>query len=298
MSVRAIVAVLSACIVALAAWPALAGPRQTRTSLSPDTIEVGDTTTLSFTVSPGEDASDPELVVPNGVSVVGKMVSPSFQITVVNGQISQAVSARAIFRLRAAREGTFALGAPSVLFGASRVNGDRSTLRVVARGTLPRQQQPDPLDPFGMFGRNNPFQQFDQQQPEIEPTYPVDPRFALPAPRDDGIFLHATLDKTHAVVGEQVTLSIWVYADVTERDPELGDPHEVGTSEFLRQALLNPNSTIERSAFARAGRTRTPSRSCANGRSFRFTPARSKSFRCACGSGTAGSDRASRSKSA
>lgn len=248
-----VLALLVALVALVVSVPALAGPRQTRTSLSPDAIEAGDTTMLTFSVTPGDQVSDAQLSVPSGLTVVGTMVSPSFQITVSNGQMHQVVSTRVMFRVRGSREGSYTLAAPSVLVAGTRVTGDRTTLHVVARGTLPRQQ-PDPLDPFGLFGQGNPFQQFDQQIPEIvEPTYPVEPRFALPAPLDNDIFLHATIDKTQAVVGEQISLSVWVYADVTSTDPELSDPHEVGTSEFLRQPLLNPNATIERTGFGRAG---------------------------------------------
>ncbi len=249
---RALVSICALFVVMLTAWSALAGPRQTRTSLAPDTIEVGDTTALTFYVSPGDQASDPQITLPNGLTLVGKMIAPAFQISVVNGQMSQTMSARAIFRVRASHEGTFTLGAPSISLGGTRFTGDRVVLHVLAHGSLPRQQ-PDPLDPFGLFGGSNPFQGFDQQIQPIEPTYPVEQRFTLPAPRDSGIFLHATLDKTQAVVGEQITLSVWVYADVTESDPELSDPHEVGTSEFLRQPLLDPSATITRTGFGRAG---------------------------------------------
>ncbi len=248
---RAAATMRHACMIALIALfvttHAFAAPRQ-RTQLSPDTIEVGDTTMLTLTVTPGDQASDPQITLPAGLVLVGKMISPSFQISIVNGQMSQVSSARVMFRVRGSREGNFAIGAPSVAVGGVRALGDRTMLHVVARGMLPRQQ-PDPLDPFGFF----------QQQPQLdqpldipEPTLPIDPRFSLAAARDGGIFLHATVDKSQVVVGEQVTLSIWVYVDITETDPELSDPHDVGTSEFLRQALFDPAATVKPIGFGRA----------------------------------------------
>ena len=74
--------------------------------------------------------------------------------------------------------------------------------------------------------------------------------------RDSGSFLHAIVDKTQAVVGEQITLSVYVYADVTGSDPELSDPHEVGTSDFLRQSLLK-NDAHDRAHRVRARRGHT-----------------------------------------
>lgn len=249
---RAIVSILVALAALLVALPASAAPK-TRTSLQPDTIEVGETTTLTLTVSPGNDVSSAALpALPSGLSLVGQGLSPSFQISIANGQVQQVVVARAQFRIRANREGTFTLGPPSATSGSARVPGDRVTLKVVARGSLP-QQRFDPFDPFGLLGGNNPFNQQMDQTPEFEPTFPIDPKYNLDHARDTGTFLHATVDKSQAVVGEQVTLAVWVYADVTQQDPELSDPHEVGTSDFLRQSIMKDNATIERTAYAKVG---------------------------------------------
>jgi len=254
---RAVASLLFALALVFVLSEGRALAARARTQISPDTIEVGDTASVTLSVTPGDQANNPQMSVPSGLSVVGTMISPSFQISIVNGQVNQVSSARVSFRVRALREGTYTLGAPSVSVGGSLVTGDRTTLRVVPRGTLPQQQRPDPLDPFGLFGGQSPFQPFDTQPLDIpEPTLPIDPRFNLPAARDSGIFLHATLDKTQVVVGEQVTLSIWVYVDITENDPQLQDPHDVGTSEFLRQALFDPSATVKPVGFGRAsGRT-------------------------------------------
>ncbi len=247
---KAFVSILLALAVLVVALPSMAASK-TRTSLQPETIEVGDTTTLTMLISPGSDVTSASLpALPNTLSLVGQGLSPSFQITIVNGQMQQVVSARAQFRIRATREGTFVLGPPSATNGGQRVTGDRVTLKVVARGSLP-QQRFDPFDPFGLLGPNSPLG--DQQQPEYEPSYPIDPKFNLDHVRDTGTFLHATVDKSQAVVGEQITLAVWVYADVTQQDPELSDPHEVGTSDFLRQSIMKDISTIERTAYAKVG---------------------------------------------
>ena len=250
---KTIVSLLVALTALFVALPAIAAPR-VRTTLQPDTVEVGGTTSLTLSVTPGNDVSAATLPpLPSGLSIVGQGLSPSFQITVVNGQVQQVVSARAVFQIRASREGTFTLGAPSATAGGQRFTGDRTTLKVVARGSLP-QQQFNPFDPFGMLGGGNPFQL--DQQPDLEPTFPIDPKFNLEHARDTGTFLHATVDKTQAVVGEQITLSVWVYVDVTASDPDLSDPHEVGTSDFLRQSLMKDNAAVERTAYAKvAGRT-------------------------------------------
>ena len=247
------VSILFALAALFLALPAMGAPKS-HTVLQPDTIEVGDTAMLTLIVTPGNDVSAATLpALPSGLALVGQGLSPSFQITVVNGQMQQTVSARAQFRIRASREGTFTIGPPSATSGAVRVPGDRVTLKVVAKGSLP-QQQFNPFDPFGMLGGNNPFQMDQpQQQPDFEPVFPIDSRYNLEHAPNSGTFLHAAVDKTQAVVGEQITLSVWVYADVTQQDPELSDPHEVGTSEFLRQSIMKDQSTIERTAYAKVG---------------------------------------------
>ncbi len=227
-----------------------------RTSISPDTVEVGDTAAVMLTATPGDQVSEAQLPnLPTGLVVAGQGLSPSYQVTVdPSGQMTQVVSARAVFRVRANREGTYTIGPPAVVSDGKRYAGDRVTLRVVAKGTLPRR--PDPFDPFNMFGGRNPFGGLDDllpQQQQAEPNIPIDPRFNLDHAVEPGTFLHATVDKHQVVVGEQVTLSVFVYADVTQSDPELGDPHEPGTSDFLRQSLLKNDANVERAGFARVG---------------------------------------------
>jgi len=234
----------------LAAAHALAAPKL-RTRIQPETVEVGDVATLTVTVTPGDgvNQADPGSL-PAGCTVVGRSISPTFQMTIINGQVTQGVVANVTFQIRCMQTGDFGLGPPTIGISGSRVTGGRVALHVVPKGSLP-PRAPDPFDPFGFFSGGNPIGQLGEPILPTEPDYPIDPRYSLDHPRDSQLFLHATVDKTQAVVGEQVTLSVLVYADVKMADPELADPHEVGTSEFLRQSLLKPDANIERVAFAR-----------------------------------------------
>jgi hypothetical protein len=258
--VSRLAASFSAFLVAIAfvlfALPARAATPRLRTTLSAETIEVGDSAVLTLSVTPGDQVTEAQMTgMPSGLSIVGQSMSPAYQVTVdATGQMTQVVSQRVQFRIRGNREGTYTIGPPSVTNDGKRVTGDRVALKVVAKGTLPPQQV-NPFDPFNMFGRN-PFGIDEplQQQQVLEPNYPIDPKLSLDrAPTSAGTFLHAVVDKGQVVVGEQVTLSIYVYADVTQSDPELQDPHEPGTSDFLRQSLLKNDQNIERSGFARVG---------------------------------------------
>src|SRR5262249_21661025 len=55
-------------------------------------------------------------------------------------------------------------------------------------------------------------------------------------------FLHATIDKTRVVVGEQVTLSVYLYEDLHERQGRPSDVHEATATEFVKRSLLTDES--------------------------------------------------------
>jgi hypothetical protein len=115
-------------------------------------------------------------------------------------------------------------------------------LTVVPAGQAPRRA-PDPFgNPFGGF---DPFrgllQPFGDQplQPEDVQT---DPKLGLDSARGSVVFLHATIDKTQAVVGEQVTLSIYMYQDLSEREVDPSDIHEATASDFVRHPLFEDDT--------------------------------------------------------
>ena len=56
---------------------------------------------------------------------------------------------------------------------------------------------------------------FDPPEPEQQAEPPPDPELALDAPLDSKVFLRAVVDQKNPVVGEQVTLTIYVYARQT-----------------------------------------------------------------------------------
>src|SRR5262249_38869718 len=78
--------------------------------------------------------------------------------------------------------------------------------------------EPQPADPFGAL---NP-----------------DPKLALEHERAPIAFLHATVDKTHAVVGEQVMLTVYLYEDMRARQGRPSDVHEPTATDFVKRSLL------------------------------------------------------------
>ena len=255
----ALVMACASCLAALAvttpAYAQGAGSRpEVKAWLDEDTVAVGDTVDVIFEVmSSGAPPSEPELSIPASFSVQGSNRAPSTSISIVNGVRSDRRGLTTTWRLRAERVGRFRIGPPSIDVGGTRYRAQPLTVNVLEPGRAtrkPSRQVPQPFDPFqGLFnfGHGNPF------EPQLEPQEPVDNRLALDAPRDATAFLHATVDKTSAVVGEQVTFTVYVYVDASARDPEFTDVHEAPASDFVRRSLREDDSQPKSMGVANVG---------------------------------------------
>ncbi len=231
--------VLITLLVVLFATPAFAATPEMRTQIEADTVSVGDDLHLTLTAmsTSGETPSDPRLAATPGFSVRGTSVAPSTSISIINGVRTDKRGLNVTWTLHAERLGSFVIGPPSVQVGGTRFAGQSVRVMVVPAGRAPPRRQQgsaSPLDPWkGFFqldmgGANEP------REPEVV----TDPKLSLDAPRAPIAFLHATIDKTNAVVGEQVTLSILEYVDALERRPDYGDRHEATAAGFVKRSLL------------------------------------------------------------
>jgi hypothetical protein len=248
-------------VLLLAAVVVVVCPRVARAQHRPEltmrvdasTVGVGDELHVMLKATSQDGTpSDPRLGATPGFRVLGGSSSPSTVINIVNGRMTQSSGIDTTWTLHADKVGLFTLGPASVLEGGQRYSGGTVEVRVVPAGQAPPRRQafdpfgsgspfgspfPSPFDPFrGLF--DFPGNQGQQAMPEI----PTDPRFALDAPRGTVAFLHATLDKTQAVVGEQVTLSVFLYFDLSEREPDLSDVHEAGASDFLKRSIFEDDA--------------------------------------------------------
>jgi hypothetical protein len=143
----------------------------------------------------------------------------------------------------AAREGVFAIAPPTVTWNGRKVQAN--ALRVTVHpagspGAHGRQPPtaPSPFDPFGMFPKLPGL--FDTPQPDATSEPPPDPELSLDAPLDAKVFLRSVVDQKNPVVGEQVTLTVYVYA--RSGSIELTDPHEPSIPDFFRRDLMTPNT--------------------------------------------------------
>ncbi len=234
----------------LATWVALAmllapatarAATDVKASIDVDEIEVGALVHFSLqvmTTSTDLAFGDAELGAHAGFTVMGTTASPSQSISIVNGVTSQRRGVTVTWTLRGDRVGTLTVGPPSLRVGPQKVTGQSARVTVVQRGKLRRRPggwDPSPFDPWkGLFdqgGGDDPFKVF-------EPDPETNPSLGLDAPRGAGTFLHATIDKTRAVVGEQVTHSVFKYAEVGSTEHDFNDVHEATAADFVKRSLL------------------------------------------------------------
>jgi len=240
-----------------------AGRPELTVQVDADTVGEGDTLRLTFQAM--SDEGNPTSPAPGntpGFTVLGASSGTQMSTQWVNGRVTQKQGLTTTWVLRADRQGTFTLGPPSVDIAGTRVNGKPVRITVVAPGRAPRR--PNPMDPFGNgamdpFGTGSPFNAFKGffdglNPPTVEPPRPdTDPKLTLDAPRGALAFLHAKTDKTSAVVGEQVTLEIYVYVEATERSAELADVHEATADDFVRRPLVEDDAAEKNIGHAMVG---------------------------------------------
>ena len=257
---RAIACLLAFAFVLFATRAALA--TDLVTNVDSDEVDVGETFTVELKILPDDDSqaiSSPNLVVPPGLSVLQRSVGSGAQGTLVGGRLVQRTMALIQWTVRADKQGNYTIPGPSV-----RVAGKTYTSSAVKVKVVPAGTGSGGNDPFG--GMQRMLRQLQQQQQQLlqqqlgqageplEPDVPLDPKLALEKPTDAIAFLHATVDRTSAVVGEQVTLDVYLYVDaMLPREPDISDPHEPTTSDFLRQSLLDTSSNAESVGYARVG---------------------------------------------
>lgn len=244
---------VSACMAAVAVVgvsSVVHADPQLKTRISTQRPEVGEpfTIQLSALVSPGEPIpNDPVLKPPKGASIAG---GPSVgqSMVVVNG-VAQ-VGIDATWQLVANAPGKVKIPAASVLWAGRRFAGQSIDVDVVKATGKPRRSSNPFLLPggpgfggFGFpFGGLAPFEQ-------EETVPPVEGSLELRTAPDPYVFVRAKADKMTAVVGEQITVTFYVYKRVSI---SYEDRHDPPAADFLRYSML-PNPGTEPILRAKAG---------------------------------------------
>ncbi|MEO8875563.1 MAG: BatD family protein, partial [Polyangiaceae bacterium] len=213
--------------------------------------------------------SDPQLLANSTIfESSGASITPTQSITVVNGTMSSENVLLVDWTLLAKQQGT-ATFTPRIKIEGKLVQSNPVSITVVAAGTAPpptQQRRPfDPFgglmgpmggaggtlnfDPFSMLNGGNP----DPQTQPMQPVVPLESKLALPAPRGSVAFLHALADKTTAVVGEQVTYSVYLYVDPDQREPDFNDVHESTAADFIKQNLIDDAKDNQAVQYATVG---------------------------------------------
>jgi hypothetical protein len=254
-------------------WSAVAGAQgapQWQLQLDADTVGVGDVVHVQLGAQSSDaPPSDPRLTLPAGLAVRGQSTSPTQTHININGVQSDRYGLTVDWTVQTQRVGVFTIGPASIAIGGSRFSVRGATLHVVPAGQAPPRQQPaqqgqpspftfSPFDPWkGLlqgFGQGFP-QQPDLQAPPSTPLT-TDPKLSLDAPRAAFYFLHATVDKTSAVVGEQVTFSVYEYIDLgaqTSIEVDESDVHDATAADFVKHPLLREDQDALLAGYASVG---------------------------------------------
>jgi hypothetical protein len=236
---------------------------QVRVDVDQETVGVGDTVTVVMNTTSTESMpQDPRLGPAPGFNVRGQNESPTQTHIVINGNRSDRYTLTVEWALQAQRQGTFTLGPPSIVVGSSRFTAQPFKIHVVAAGQAPPRrpkapqgmQSPFGFSPFDPWKALMPgFDGLDQEPPT--PSAPAtDPKLSLDAPRGSVYFLHATVDKTNAVVGEQVTFSVYEYLDVGATDAAIDeDARDAQVPDFVKHPLQREDQDGVLAGYAAVG---------------------------------------------
>lgn len=263
-----------AALVALA-WSLVAGAQSTpqmQLQTDADTVGVGDFVHVELGAQSADGPpSDPRLTLPAGLALRGQSQSPTQTHMNINGQQSDHWGLTVDWTVQAQKVGVFTIGPASVVIGNTRYSVRGATVHVVPAGQAPprpapAQQAPSPFSfsPFDPWkGLIQGFGQLPQPPdlgpPQGVPQATTDPKLALDAPRAAYYFLHATVDKTSAVVGEQVTFSVYEYIDIGAQagvEVDDSDVHDATVADFVKHQLLREDQDALLAGYASiAGRT-------------------------------------------
>jgi hypothetical protein len=249
-------AFLWALLALLALFPRVALADDPEISATVDTqrLGVGEILRLSMHVASSHgQPSHPSPGSTAGFTIVGTSSGPSQQVTITNGRMVSQRGLDVTWSLRAEKVGTWSVGPVSVQVGGQSYRAGSARIVVVPAGQAPPRASPDPFDPFG-GGGFDPFRSMlDSLNGQPSPRYQTDPKLAMDAPRGTVAFLHATADLTNVVVGQQVTVSMYLYSDPNARDPGMVDVHEATAADFVKRTLFEDDSSDHNVSRAMVG---------------------------------------------
>ncbi|WP_437903734.1 BatD family protein [Sorangium sp. So ce327] len=249
----------------LVALLALIAPLRARAQQQPELsarasstdVEVGEPFTVEVKALVERGAgmpSDPELRVPPDLSIVsGPSIGTQMKTQLGGGVMITQLGISATWQIVANKPGRYTIPGPTISWNGRRLPAAPIMIKVAPASGRPRR----PNNPFLLPG--GPLQGFPwpfggsgglfddertQDEPEAEAT-----ELAMPREPDPVVFLRAIPDKTTAVVGEQVTVSFYLYF---RENAEMTEPRAAPAADFLRHPLLE-DPRNERPVYTRVG---------------------------------------------
>jgi len=215
-------ALLASVVAIVALAPARAGAATTvHAEVDRAIVGLGEVLRYSVTIK-ATGGGDVEItsVMPgklDGFDVLTKQSMPTDSMIIVNGQVQQVSSFTVAYLLRAKKLGVHTLGPGRFVVAGKTLTTPAQRVEVVASAP------PKPKDPFHDF-----FDEPPPPPPEPKPSAPSDPLARVDEPEDPSFFARVVPHRKQAIVGEQVTLKLFVYAReppkvFVKRPPVLAD---------------------------------------------------------------------------
>lgn len=252
-----------ACAAVLACallWPSRAHAQlELQMSVSAREVAVGESFEVRLDAMSSDDVapSSPELVLPSSFEARGPSIGSRQQMSITGFNMVTQRGISASWVVTPTRPGLFTVGPASVRAGGRIEQADTVQIRVLPEGQRPRRRPRRSLDPFDLdpFGRGSFDDLFDRLRGggsafERLPDAPPD---LVPERAPDSIaFLVARLDKERAVIGEQVTLSIYAHGSRGSFQEAPG-ARESALPDFLAHRLVEDGSRQPHYQYERDG---------------------------------------------
>ncbi len=241
-------------------WPSRAHAQlELQMSVSAREVAVGESFEVRLDAMSSDDAapSSPELVLPNSFEARGPSVGSRQQMSITGFNMVTQRGISASWVVTPTRPGLFTLGPASVRVGGRIEQADTVQIRVLPEGQRPRRRQRRSLDPFDLdpFGRGSFDDLFDRLRGggSALDRLPDAPPDLVPERAPDSVaFLVAKLDKERAVIGEQVTLSIYAHGSRGSFQEAPG-AREAALPDFLAHRLVEDGSRQPHYQYERDG---------------------------------------------
>jgi hypothetical protein len=222
---------------------AAASPPHVTVQASATRVEVGESFTVELRAmveQGGAAPSNAEIAPPRNLSVVSQSEGTQMIVDQTSNHPSVQVGLRAAWQIVAQKPGRYTIPAPTVQWNGHRVAGTPVAIEVVP-STGRHRQPPQSNNPFLLPGGPGFNFSFPSHQDDESSEPRTAPDLALPEAPDPSVFVHTKVDKKSVVVGQQISLGIYVYRRI--RNLQILNNHDAPLSEFLRIPLAkNPGT--------------------------------------------------------